>query len=1253
MNNTNITFLMPPNYVTNNDLQVDNYTATTGTLYFNTPTTATNLAILATSGGGGSTVSYTVTHSDSSTDSGTFNMPDWFNGGPTVAWGANGRITAAGSYENFNNSTVNNQAPYLYDNNITVSGATPITSITFTYNSGGEYNFYAVSGNASGTKWTPIPVSGFNEIATVPAAFPLTATMDAGTNTIYQTSGNLNTWFEQGYYQDLPSSGLPPSGSTFNSQSQPTHHYQMGNYSANNAILIDTNHQSANIVISSPQVYSAFAFLTAGAYIGSAQMTNICILQHQDGVSETNVFYGYDWFNTSFPGSIAFEANGRVNMDNRTLNSTNDNFPYLFESYFTLSDLTSPVTNILVKYGSAPAADSTTYIMAVSASTGGVPPVITQGPLPTNQIWYPSQTATFNVVVTGTTPITNVWLVESNGAFYPLQNGVDANGSTVSGATTTTLSISDLTLADATNYEYVATNAFGGVTSTEVSLTINAGTPLGPVIDSQSPAASPSAFDVLTNHPITTTFSLVIDSNSAPPFTYQWYQGTPGSSTAIPGATNATFANVDVSNTTIYAVVSNFVGGATSSPVSIDIVPIPTPSPYQSAVLAYKPVAYWPLNETNGTTAFDYAGTNNGTYIGGYTLGEPGLPDTAGIGSNTSVTFDGTTGYVDVPVGRLNILGPLTLIEWVQTSGESDFATPLGHSDNGYRFDVDGGGIAHFADDGPDVTSTASIANGNWHQLIGVYDGTKQYLYIDGQPVGTPITSTPIGSSDDVIIAGAPDYGNRYFTGNICQVAILTNALTASEVTSVYNSLDIPPQVTISPATPSVYAGSSITLTASSGGTPPFTYQWYYIDNSNNSNNIAGATNVTYTISNASPDENGYNYGVIVTSPYGSSTGVVILTVNEGPAYIAADLSPLYGESFVGAPATYTVFAAGTAPFYYSWTLDGNPVSGATSSTVTLTPPVGTHTIQAIVTNADSAGSPAFSSPASLQVDASPTNITFNTDGTGWQLNTPGAVPTIASNVLELTSGTDGQDATAFYSVGQYVGNFTASFIYVGDGGADGAAFVLQNTATGPSILGGGGGGLGYFGITNSIALEINLYIFPGIAPGTNGNTYGDGGGLIYATTGSVAVNSADPILFNLSYINGNMAVKMTDTTTSATYTTNYQFSPLVPLLGGSDLAFIGFTGADGGTSSVQTISDFEFNAILLAPALTISPLTAGSFILSWPASDTSYVLQETSSLTPPITWSPGPTPTVVNGNNQVTITIPHGGGNEFYRLAP
>src|SRR5580698_2509073 len=54
INNANMTFIMPPTYATNNELMVDS-TFGSGTLYFNTPTTATNLAILGTGGGGSTT----------------------------------------------------------------------------------------------------------------------------------------------------------------------------------------------------------------------------------------------------------------------------------------------------------------------------------------------------------------------------------------------------------------------------------------------------------------------------------------------------------------------------------------------------------------------------------------------------------------------------------------------------------------------------------------------------------------------------------------------------------------------------------------------------------------------------------------------------------------------------------------------------------------------------------------------------------------------------------------------------------------------------------------------------------------------------------------------------------------------------------------------------------------------------------------------------------------------------------------------
>src|SRR5208337_4501985 len=116
-------------------------------------------------------------------------------------------------------------------------------------------------------------------------------------------------------------------------------------------------------------------------------------LEHADGVKETNVFLGYDWFNTSVPTALAYNANGRVSMNNRTLNNVNNTTPNLFETYFTASpaEINSPVTNMVVKYGSASGTSSTTWILAVSASTNALPPLITQDPSPATQEWFPSQ----------------------------------------------------------------------------------------------------------------------------------------------------------------------------------------------------------------------------------------------------------------------------------------------------------------------------------------------------------------------------------------------------------------------------------------------------------------------------------------------------------------------------------------------------------------------------------------------------------------------------------------------------------------------------------------------------------------------------------------------------------------------------------------------------------------------------------------------------------------------------------------------
>jgi hypothetical protein len=309
-----------------------------------------------------------------------------------------------------------------------------------------------------------VVVSGFNQQVIIPNSFPLTATMDQGTNTT--ANGNLNTWFEAGYVPNNATNGLPPSGSILDSVTQPTHHYKMGNYSGNNAILVDANHPVANITPSTLAPYNAFALLTAGGNIGTGhRMTNSCIMEHADGVNETNTFYGYDWFEGTVPGFVALNVGGRVNMNDRTFNSVGSSNPKLFETYFNLSDGASPVTNIILRFGSAASANATTFVLAVSATAGGVAPVLLNEPVRLNT--YVGQTAKFSASLgAGTTPV-YTWQKgpSTNGPFTNL-----SDGGNVSGSTTLTLTLSSVSVSDAAYYRLIVTNGVGSDMSTAVPL---------------------------------------------------------------------------------------------------------------------------------------------------------------------------------------------------------------------------------------------------------------------------------------------------------------------------------------------------------------------------------------------------------------------------------------------------------------------------------------------------------------------------------------------------------------------------------------------------------------------------------------------------------------------------------------------------------------------------------------------------------------------------------------------------------------
>lgn len=375
----------------------------------------------------------------------------------------------------------------------------------------------------------------------------------------------------------------------------------------------------------------------------------------------------------------------------------------------------------------------------------------------------------------------------------------------------------------------------------------------------------------------------------------------------------------------------------------------------------------------------------------------------------------------------------------------------------------------------------------------------------------------------------------------------------------------------------------------------------------------------------------------------------------QGGAAPYVAVSPASVNAGVGSNATFSVTVSGTGPLSYQWSLNGTNLAGATNSVYAQTnvPSSAAGNYQVIVTNLYGA---ATSSVATLTFGSQPLGL--NGNGLNWVINqnnsyTVASTPAAAGNVLTLTDGAGGEVRSCFYSQPQYIGTFQASFTYQAGGnkGADGASFCLQNDPRGSSALGGSGGQLGVgtgSPITPSLELELNLYTGNGQNAGytvlTNGLTGASGGNGNYHAPGTVQVNGGDPINIALRYANPQMTLAFTDTVTQATFVTNLNVGDLTQIMG-TNTAYAGFTGADGGSTSIQTVSHFSFVSIPPASIQT----QGGNILVSWSAGAPGYVLQQSSNLTAN-GWVNVTNPNFsANGLSQTTL--PGNGGGLFYRL--
>lgn len=202
-------------------------------------------------------------------------------------------------------------------------------------------------------------------------------------------------------------------------------------------------------------------------------------------------------------------------------------------------------------------------------------------------------------------------------------------------------------------------------------------------------------------------------------------------------------------------------------------------------------VAYWPLDESDGETAHDVMGGNDGTLV------NMDVPDAWGDGMvGGALRFDGANDYVTVANDpALEGMSGLTLSAWInsesdgQAFGSRILSKSIGaglddyeisvHPDNTIRFRVttDSGRVDHNSD--------MTIQPGNWYHIAATWDGSVMRIYING--VQDPNTSSQSGQLEASGLAlgigthlTAP--GDRRFHGFIDDVRIYDRALSPLEI---------------------------------------------------------------------------------------------------------------------------------------------------------------------------------------------------------------------------------------------------------------------------------------------------------------------------------------------------------------------------------------------------------------------------------------------------------------------------------------
>ncbi len=737
-------------------------------------------------------------------------------------------------------------------------------------------------------------------------------------------------------------------------------------------------------------------------------------------------------------------------------------------------------------------------------------------------------------------------------------NGVNIPSATGSTYTTTTLNNGDQIRVIMTSNASCASPTTA--TSSAITMTVN-------------PAVTPSVSITASSNPIcsgqSVTFTATPTNGGSSP-TYQWQLN----GVNIPGATGSTYTTTTLNNgDQINVVMTSNAACASPATVNSNTITMTVQSPTVvspnvafspgSTICAGQTVSFTEVNNYSNAT---YQWNINGNPVGG--------ANSNTFSSSTLNNGDQVTVTITPNCGSAVTSTPVTI-----TVNPSNSASVSISVNPGTTICL-----------GTSVTFTATPTNGG---------ASPSYSWtVNGNSVGS----------------NSPTYTtNTLQNGDVVQVTMqssipCSNPVSSQVTMTVNNPLPASVSITSSTGT-TICSGQSVTFTATptNGGANP-TYQWQL-----NGVNIPGATSSTYTTTTLNNND---VINVVMTSSLSCVSGSpafsnnIQFTVNT-PVTPGVVISANPNTAVCqGTNVTFTATPSNvTNPPTYQWYINGNPVSGATSSTFSTTTLNNGDVVTVELTS----------------TDACVTQSTVTSNAITAQINTPLPVSVnIVANNTAVCSGTDvqftanvnnGGTPTYQWQVnGVNQGTNNPVFTYTPSNGDVVICIVtssLSCVSNNPDT---------------SNAVTITVHPNPTLSCSANDTTFGNPNTFVATATG------ANPITYVFDFGDGNQ-VTTTNNTVSHTYTSTGSYNYVITITDGN-----GCTATCNGSVNVTNppvpISNFSTQNNVWAGC---APFTVDFVNLSQNA--TAY------------TWNFGDgSPTSVTTNPSHTFTTP--GVYDMYLVA-